>query len=203
MDPVSIALLAVTGKQAAFDFSFKTPVDVKGGILVKDDRNRLNCADIGPAITKEEVARYETEGSPILFNCATGLFNLEYLTENLDYIIEKLPLRFSNQDKDAGKYSQAEQVTWEVMGLLDDFLVIAVDKYERFLAAKMLIEGILTSGLKLDDPVFKSNKMLTGMRDLAVKLNAGLEKNLVHSYGLKKEDGIWMPEKADVLEKSF
>ena len=202
-DPVSIALLAISGKQAAFDFSFKTPVDVKGGILVHDNRGKLNCADIGPAVPKETVTRYEQSGTPILFNCATGLFNLEYLVSNIDYIIEKLPLRFSNQDKDAGRYSQAEQVTWEIMGLLDDFLILAVNKYERFLAAKMVIEGILTSGIRLDDPVFESGGGPSKLKELGVSLNRGLSDNLTRVYGLVQKEGIWVPETAGNLKKKF
>ena len=29
-------------------------------------------------------------------------------------------MRFSDQNKDAGHYSQAEQVTWEVIALMED-----------------------------------------------------------------------------------
>ena len=202
-DPISIALLALSGKQAAFDFSFKTPVDVKGGILVYDSRGKLNCADIGPAVPRETVDRYEKSGTPILFNCATGLFNLEYLVSGIDEIIEKLPLRFSNQDKDAGKYSQAEQVTWEIMGILDDFLILAVNKYERFLAAKMVIEGILTSGMRLNDPVFESGEDLKELKKLGNNLNRGLSDNLSRVYGLVRKDGIWIPETAENLKRRF
>ncbi len=194
VDPVSLAVLALTGKQAAFDFSFKTSVDVKGGILVRDKTGKLNCADIGPAIPPEEVQSYESAGTRVLFNCATGIFSLDYLVPNIDMIIEKLPLRFSNQDKDAGKYSQAEQVTWEIMGLLDDFLILAVDKYDRFLAAKMLIESILTSGIRTDSPVFLRNDNTLRLKQLAENLNRGLKSKLSDSYGLMEKNGIWMPK---------
>ena len=55
-------------------------------------------------------------------------------------------MRFTDQDKDAGRYSQAEQVTWEVAGILPAFLSFAVDKYDRFIAAKLFAETLLTSG---------------------------------------------------------
>ncbi len=203
VDPVSIAILALSGKQAAFDFSFKTPVDVKGGVLISDSSGRLNCADIGPALSKDEIIRYEETGTPILFNCATGLFNLEYLASNIDTIIEKLPLRFSNQDKDAGKYSQAEQVTWEIMGILDDFLVLAVNKYDRFLAAKILLEGILTSGIRLNDNLFETSDTLKNLKELAVNLNRGLTSNLTAYYGLTQSEQHWVPQSAANLKNSL
>ncbi|MEE8440727.1 MAG: UTP--glucose-1-phosphate uridylyltransferase, partial [Spirochaetia bacterium] len=115
-DPVEAAYLALSGKQAGFDFAFKTPVDVKGGILVRDQHGHLSCADIGPAISREEVAKAESAGKPILFNAATGLFDLDFLIPNLERIANELPMRFTDQVKDAGRYSQAEQVTWEVLG---------------------------------------------------------------------------------------
>lgn len=188
VDPVEIAMLALSGRQAGFDFSFKTPLDVKGGILVRDSHYGLTTGDIGPAISEEEVTEQEKAGKKILFNCATGLFNLEYLTSRLDSIINDLPVRFSDQNKDAGKYSQAEQVTWEVQGMLDDFLGFAVDKYDRFLAAKLLLENFLTSGVgiqEIQDAAF---------RNVADNLHRGLESKLSSDYGLKLENGRWAPK---------
>src|SRR5690606_31472659 len=119
----------------------KTAADVKGGIAIIDQFNKLNCGDIGVAVSKEEVAKAEAEGKTILFNTATGLFDLKYLLSVLERVIEKLPMRISTQDKDAGVYQQMEQVTWEVIGMIEDPLLLAVDKYDRFIAAKMLVEG--------------------------------------------------------------
>jgi hypothetical protein len=195
-DPASLAYLALSGKQAAFDFSFRTPVDVKGGILVRDDRGRLNCADIGVGISKEEVKEAEKSGKPILFNCATGLFDLQFLAEHIDEISAQLPMRISDQNKDAGRYSQAEQVTWEIIGMLDDFLIYGVDKYDRFLAAKLLVETLMTSGLYLDHPDFpRSDDPSRDLQTLAKQLNAGLEKKLQTVYGMKKEGERWLPKK--------
>jgi len=185
VDPVSLAILALREAPAAFDFVFRTPVDVKGGVLVFDQSGDLNCADIGPAIAKEEVFRYEETGKKILFNCATGLFDLDYLAGNIDRIAADLPMRISDQDKDAGRYSQAEQVTWEVISMLPDPLIFGVDKYRRFLAAKMLLETLLTSGIEID----RAAEIQRSARDL----HGGLERVLREEYGLVLRDRRWLP----------
>ena len=193
-DPFSLAILALSGKQAGFDFSYKTPVDVKGGILIKDNNDRLNCADLGVAIDKETVNMAMNNGESILFNCATGLFNLEFLVENIDSIIDSLPMRFSDQDKDVGLYSQAEQVTWEVIGLLDDILIFAIDKYERFLAAKTIMENLMTSGIEIDDPTYpQSDDESLDLKSTAEKLHAGLVNKLKIDYGLELTEKRWKP----------
>jgi hypothetical protein len=199
VDPVTLALLALSGKQAGFEFSFKTPIDVKGGILVIDENDHLNCADIGPAVSEEDVRRHEEAGKPILFNCATGLFDLEYLVKSLERIIDELPVRFSDQNKDAGKYSQAEQVTWEVLGLMDDFYVFGVEKSKRFLAAKLLLESLVTSGVGLDELEPGKGDVSEEFLDVASRLNQGLEEKLVTVYGMKLEEGVWKPKSVDEL----
>jgi UDP-N-acetylglucosamine pyrophosphorylase len=193
-DPAALAVLALSGKQAGFEFSFRTSVDVKGGILVIDDRDRLTCADIGPAVSPEEVEKAEAEGKRVLFNVATGLFDLKYLAGNLDRIIDTLPTRWSDQDKDSGKYSQAEQVTWEVVGLLDEVLIFGVDKYRRFLAAKLLIEGLLTGGAGLDNPDFPSDPdPAKDFKSLGKNLHEGFCWNMENRYGMKPMQGRWEP----------
>jgi hypothetical protein len=194
-DPREIAILAISGMPAGFDFSFKTAVDVKGGILVETMRSGVSLngfsrtvADIGPAIGLEDVLDLERKGQPILFNCASGIFDLDYLVTNIDDIARRLPVRFTDQDKDAGKYSQAEQVTWEVTGLLPSFAAFAVDKYDRFLAAKLLVETLLTSGMGLNDPVLPSE-----IRDVSTKLHGGLENLLKNVCGLELKNGRWIP----------
>ena len=194
LDPVGIAYLALSGKNAAFDFSFRTAIDVKGGILVKDQSGHLNCADIGPAISKEEVFRVEESGTPILFNCATGLFDLDYLVPNLDRIISDLPVRFSDQNKDAGRYSQAEQVTWEVLGIIDNYLVYGVEKWRRFLAAKMLIDTLMTSGRRLEDPSYPTAEdPAEDLKRTAGLLHQGLERALRDEYGMERRGDTWQP----------
>lgn len=187
IEPVSLAILALRGAQAGFDFAFRTPVDVKGGILVYDQHGALTCGDIGPAISKDEVFAAEDSGKKILFNCATGLFNLDYLVPNLDRVVAELPMRISDQNKDAGKYSQAEQVTWEIIGMLDDIVIFGIDKYRRFLAAKMLLESFLTSGLSL--------QAAQKIQSTAPQLAEGLATVLRQEYGLELTDGRWKPAK--------
>lgn len=186
VSPVSLAMIALSGRQAGFDFSFRTPVDIKGGILVRDHHGRLNCGDIGPAISRDDVLNAEKKGKKILFNCATGLFSLDYLLPNIDRIIDQLPMRFTDQDKDAGRYSQAEQVTWEIIGMLDNFLVFGIDKYERFIAAKMLMETLFSSGINLEN--------VQKIEPAAQWLHEGLKKLLAERYALKLKNGRWVPE---------
>jgi UTP--glucose-1-phosphate uridylyltransferase len=198
-DPIEVAILALSGLPAAFDFSLRTPVDVKGGILVetsgeapeggvKPGSLRRTVADIGPAISFDEVRRLEAGGSSILFNCATGLFDLDWLVPRLDEIGRGLPVRFTDQDKDAGRYSQAEQVTWEVTGMLPGFLAFAVDKYDRFIAAKLLAETLLTSGAAAGDPRIPPELAAT-----SAKLKAALDGKLAGVYGLERRGGTWSP----------
>lgn len=145
VDPVSVAAIALRGAEAAFEFSWKTKVDVKGGVLVRYADGRLGVADIGQSIGREEVRAAEEQGAPILFNCATGLFDLDHLVPRLDALSNQLPLRVSDQDKDSGRYAQAEQNTWDILSMIDDPLIFAVKKERRFVAAKMLLENLLTS----------------------------------------------------------
>lgn len=182
VDPVSLAVFALTGGDAGFEFSYRTPVDIKGGVLVSSTSGPL-CMDIGAGISRQEVDVQQEKGLPVLFNCATGLFNLTSLTDKLDYIIENLPLRLTEQDKDAGKYSQAEQITWEVMGLLDDIRIFAVDKYRRFLAAKLLSETLLTSGFMTDTEELQK-KADKAVLDTAKNLNRGLKNAFAAYYAI-------------------
>jgi UTP--glucose-1-phosphate uridylyltransferase len=191
-DPVELAILALSGQPAAFDFSLRTSVDVKGGILVETEGpvgKGRTIADIGPAISFEEVRRLEASGSSILFNCAIGLFDLDYLVPQLDEIGRKLPVRFTDQDKDSGRYSQAEQVTWEVASILPGFLAFAVDKYDRFIAAKLLAETLLTSGAAAGDP-----RLPPELAETSRKLSAALTRKLEGPYGLQIENGRWVPK---------
>jgi UTP--glucose-1-phosphate uridylyltransferase len=203
-DPVEVAYLALSGKQAGFDFAFRTPVDVKGGILVRDQHGHLSCADIGPAISREDVGAAESVGKPILFNAATGLFDLDFLVPNLEKIANDLPTRFTDQSKDAGDYSQAEQVTWEVLGMLDDFLVFSVSKWDRLLAAKLLTETLMTSGIGLDDPNYpSSDDPAADLRGAATKLHEGLVRKLQSDYAMELVGQRWGPVPATVLNERY
>jgi hypothetical protein len=186
--PRELALFALSGKPAAFEFAVRTPVDVKGGILVRTSANGNTIADIGSALAFDELLRLEKDGNAILFNCATGLFDLNYLVPRLGELSTALPVRFTDQDKDAGKYSQAEQVTWEIAGLLPSFLAFVVEKRERFLAAKLLVETLVTSGVGLGTGLFPPE-----MSAAAIGLKKGLERLLSGVYGLSLEGGRWVP----------
>jgi UTP--glucose-1-phosphate uridylyltransferase len=187
-DPMEIGLLALSGQSAAFDFSVRTPVDVKGGILVETEGGKRMVADIGPAIAFSELRRLEEGGAMVLFNCATGLFDLDWLVPRLDEIARTLPVRFSDQDKEAGRYSQAEQVTWEVTALLPSFLSFAVNKADRFIAAKMLAETLMTSGVGVEDP-----RMPPDLAATSSLLHTGLEMKLAKTYGMELWDDRWVP----------
>ncbi len=194
--PIYLAITALKHADASFEFSFKTPVDVKGGVLVINTEGHLDCMDIGPGIDMNTVQKHTDEGKDLLFNCASGLFSLEYLHRNLDSIIESLPLRISTQDKDAGRYSQIEQITWEVIGIMDNPLVIGVRKYERFIAAKLLIEQILTSMAPEiirdpgKDPYLQS----------FMTLHKGFQEILVSRYGYTTDGGTYRMVRADELD---
>jgi len=184
VNPKALALLAISGKQATFDFAFKTEYDIKGGVLIRDPSGKINCGDIGVVVPNKEIVKTEKNGDSILFNSATGLFNLKYLIENIDTIIEKLPMRFSDQNKDAGLYSQGEQITWEILGLLSDFYILAIDKYDRFLASKLLLDNLLTSGLT-------SDKLPSSLKSYGKSLNEGLKTKLSKDFELKLNNGQW------------
>jgi hypothetical protein len=186
-DPVGLAVLALSGKPAGFEFAFKTAVDTKGGVLVRDSGGRLTCADIGPALGAADIEAAEKAGKPILFNAATGLFDLEYLVAHIDEICAGLPLRWSDQDKDAGRYSQAEQVTWEIIGLLPDPLILGINKFRRFLAAKLLLESLMTSGLGLESADFPPE-----LRQLAQSLHGGFVWNMENIFGMRRSGGRWV-----------
>ncbi|GAB6089720.1 UTP--glucose-1-phosphate uridylyltransferase [Spirochaeta dissipatitropha] len=202
IQPASLAYFALSGRPAAFEFSFKTPVDVKGGVLVREADGTLTCGDIGPAVAPEALAEAEQSGTPILFNAATGLFRLDYLVEHLESIISRLPVRLSDQDKDPGKYSQAEQVTWEVIGMLDGPLIFGINKYKRFLAAKLLLETMLTSGRMPEQLKECQDSKIRSLKQEADRLNSGLHELLVDVYGMTLENGRYRPLGLEELLKN-
>ena len=184
-DPVELAVMALSGAETSCEFSFRTPVDVKGGILVHDQNGKKTIAELGQAMSLAEAERLQAEGKPILFNCATGIFDLALLVPRLDELSRRLPLRVSDQDKDAGRYSQAEQGTWEVLGLLDDPLFFAVSKSERFIAAKLLAETVLASG------AVRPEALPRDVADTAASLSAGMNRFLAGPCRLVLRDGRW------------
>ena len=198
VDDAMVAYLALSNHSAAFEFTKKTSIDKKGGIAVIS-QGKLNCADIGMAVSQEQVQKAEQEGKTILFNAATGLFNLQYLNDNIGEIIENLPLRISTQHKDIGSYCQVEQSAWEIISILDNPLIFAVEKQRRFLAAKTFIEGamasdILTISHQIDSLVPTEQKQLISY------LQTGMKKLLTSVYGMKYESNRWQPKSLAELE---
>ncbi|MBN2873625.1 MAG: UTP--glucose-1-phosphate uridylyltransferase [Spirochaetales bacterium] len=187
-EPAELAIAMLSGAEAAFEFSYRTPVDVKGGILVVTADGRKTVADIGQAISFESVLDLERRGERVLFNCATCVLDLEQIVPRLDYIRDNLPVRISDQDKDSGRYSQAEQSTWESVGLLDKPLGFAVQKGERFIAAKLLAETVLASGAVRD-----GSELPPDIAATAAMMSGGLESVLSDVCGLKLEAGRWVP----------
>lgn len=184
MNPLMLAVFALSGREAAFETAFRTPMDIKGGVLVTDPDGHMTCADIGPAIKAEDVLSFEASGKTILFNCGTGLFDLDRLVPRLDSLPYQIPLRITDQDKDAGLYAQAEQITWEIIGLMDDPLFFAVRKTERFLAAKLLMETLSTS-------LPREAAGVSEIGRVSLELNRGLEQLLSGEYLLEKSAGRW------------
>jgi UTP--glucose-1-phosphate uridylyltransferase len=188
VDPVSVALMALKGSSAAFEFAWKTPVDVKGGILVERRDGKLAVGEIGQSLDRAEVAEAEAGGKPVLFNCATGLFDLDFLVPRLESISDSLPIRVSDQDKEAGRYAQAEQNTWDIIGLLEDPLIFAVAKERRFIAAKMLLETLLASpaGAK----VAGASGVDPGLAEASERLRAGFASLLKDEYSLPRPQAV-------------
>ncbi len=189
-DPAELAVMALSGAEASFEFSYRTPVDIKGGILVTTRNGRKTVADIGQAISFETVKALESSGKKVLFNCATCILDLERIVPRLKDIARKLPVRVSDQDKDAGRYSQAEQSTWEVIGLLDEPLGFAVEKGKRFIAAKLLAETILASSAGDDS---SAGKLPAEVMATAQIMSQGLSDVLSGSCDLRLEKGRWIP----------
>jgi len=189
-DPISLAIFALKRADAAFEESVRTEMDVKGGILVVNNKGRLTVGDIGSMVSIEQMRAYETEGKTVLFNCGIGLFDLDMLVPRLDEIPFKLPLRITDQHKDAGLYAQAEQITWEIIGLLDNPLFFAVEKSFRFLAAKMLIETIMTS--------IPAEPVVGDFATVSQTLHAGLHTLMRTVYGLELRGNRWFPVKNNI-----
>lgn len=183
-DPILIAVSALSGNDAMFEFTYRTPLDVKGGIVVTLPNGKITAIDIGQSIPLADVLELERQGKTVLANCGAGIFDLTVLTKKIDEIITALPIHLTDQDKDAGKYSQAEQTTWEVIGLLDKPGGLAVEKKQRFLAAKMLTETILGSWSDIE-------KLPQEFRDTAQLMQEGIHNVLAGPCNLKLNNGRW------------
>nr|WP_267507676.1 UTP--glucose-1-phosphate uridylyltransferase [Borreliella afzelii] len=185
----ALAVMALTNCSSGFEFSFKNKTDFKGGVLAVNGENRLTCVDIGGGISSEVIQEFENKGNRLLFNCATGLFNLEYLIKNIDEIIEKMPIRIIEQDKEFGKYISVEQITWEVLKLMENPLILTVDRSKRFRPAKLFIDMLLNSNY-LEDRYVYSKRRVNNF-DAAKDLDCSLSDLLSKDYGLLRGCYRW------------
>jgi hypothetical protein len=88
--------------------------------------------------------------------------------------------------------------------MLDNPLILGVNKYERYLAAKLLLESFMTSGLLLDEPDFPSHEdPAKDFKGTAENLHKGLKGNLDSSYAMKLEGERWTPLQADIIINNF
>lgn len=146
VNPSNLAYLALTASPASFEFSKKTVLDTKGGILLKSLANsKLLCGDIGQRLSPQTLSAFEAQKKDLLFNCACGLFSLPWLLEHLDTLITQLPIHLSEQNKDAGHYWQAEQNMWDSLALIPGCKIIVVKRNERFIPAKLFADTLCIS----------------------------------------------------------
>ena len=121
----------------------------------------------------------------MLFNCAIGYFDLSALLGQMEKIITKLPLRISEQNKDRGHYWQVEQVSWEVIGLLESVLIGAVRKENHFLAAKLQLETFLNTAYGLER--YENRPELQELAQIARSLSLGyarvLQRDCEYCFG--------------------
>ncbi|MBN1648089.1 MAG: UTP--glucose-1-phosphate uridylyltransferase [Spirochaetales bacterium] len=191
IEPAELAIMALSGAPAGFEFSPKTAIDIKGGVLVCKGTSQLSCVDIGAGISPEQINQAEQNKQPVLFNCANGIFNLDFLTANIDAIRNNIPVRISEQDKDIGKYAQAEQITWEVLQLIDNPLIFRVSKFKRFLASKLLLENLITTGWgRVYIEKTMNNSILASM---SRELYAAFASKMKKEYRMKLRKDRWEP----------
>ncbi|WKC81266.1 UTP--glucose-1-phosphate uridylyltransferase [Borreliella tanukii] len=186
----ALAVMALTNCSSGFEFSFKSKTDFKGGVLAVNSEDCLTCVDIGGGISLETIQEFENKGNKLLFNCATGLFNLEYLIKNIDEIIEKMPIRVIEQDKEIGKYVSVEQITWEVLKIMKNPLILTVDRDKRFLPAKLFIDMLLNSDYLEGRDRCHSRKRVDNY-DATKDLDCYLSALLLKDYGLLRGCYRW------------
>ncbi|MEM9424026.1 MAG: UTP--glucose-1-phosphate uridylyltransferase [Spirochaetota bacterium] len=191
--PLFIGLLALSGRTGFFASSYRSSIDVKGGVLLRphtqgqktgtqsESRPKLNCYDIGVGVSPDILPIAEQQDRVLLFNCAIGYFDLGQLLAQIDDIIRCLPIRVSEQNKDRGHYWQVEQVSWEAIGLLDTVLLGAVRKEDHFLAAKLQLETFINTAYRSEQYPG------TQLKHLAARLSTG------YRHILKRDCALSMP----------
>jgi UDP-N-acetylglucosamine pyrophosphorylase len=174
LNPLLIGLAEVAGVDSIFEFAYRTELDVKGGIL-GHCKGHLCCGEIGSSVSLEDICAFEADHSSVLFNCATGLFNVKFLLKYIDQIVEKLPLRISKQQKDFGEYYAVEQNMWDIIGILDTPVIAGVDKEQRFLPSKFFLENLITTGIPAEASEIVENANWSNLK-LMKQLNRSYSK---------------------------
>ena len=185
IDPELIAHVALADIDGAFIFLPRSAVDVKGGVLVKQEDERLTFLTLGaPGTTPALRRQLDKKESDVFFCAAVGIFNLRRLIEQLDTIIATLPVLLLNKKTDLGAYWQLEQQAWDVMPLMEDSKVFLLPKARGLLAAKLLLESYLTSGLPMP-----ANSEFA---EIGTHLFSSAQQILSSSIGLEYHNGFWL-----------
>ena len=184
IEPALIAHVALSDVDGAFYFMPRSAVDIKGGVLMTTKSNTLQVVELGTNVALDDIQRYEESGGEVFFNAAVGIFNLERLIKRLDYIIEQLPVYLFSKESDGGAYMHIEQLTWDVIPLLEKSNALILPKRRSLLAAKLLLESYLTSGLPLpsrSEHAALGASLFDGVRDI-----------IAESAGIEYYEGFWL-----------
>ena len=183
MNPIALAYLVLRGGEALFEAVPRSTVDRKGGVLVRDGNGQVRCMELGAEVQLAQVLDAEREGKTTLFNCAIGLFNVETLLLKMDAYIQRLPVHALHKKTVRGDYWQLEQITWDIIGLIDNPCICIGHKSERFLAAKLISESFLLSGLP--------TQQHTALADMGERLCTAMQKKAQEEYGIVYKEGTW------------
>lgn len=188
MNPISLAYLVLHDGEALFEAVPRSAVDVKGGVLARRTVDGKLCnAELGSeGIDMETIARSERDDKLVLFNCAIGLFDLERLLLKLDDYLSRLPVHCLHKKTARGEYWQLEQITWDIIGLIDTPHILVSNKAERFLAAKLIFETFLLSGLPM--------KTAVDLPEIAPQLHSAMKQVMANDYGVEYRAGEWHTE---------
>lgn len=188
LNPIGLAYLVLQDGEALFEAVPRSAVDVKGGVLARRAADGKLCnAELGSdGVDIETVITSERAGKSVLFNCAIGLFDLERLLLKLDDYLARLPVHCLHKKTARGEYWQLEQITWDIIGLIDAPYILVGNKTERFLAAKLISETFLLSGLPI--------KTAGDLIEIASQLHGAMQTVMADDYGIVYRAGEWRAE---------
>ena len=188
LNPIAIAYLVLRGGEALFEFIPRSAADVNGGILARDDEGRIRNAELGRDFSAQEMAQHQAQGKMALLNCAIGLFDLERLLLRLDEYMRALPVHCRRKKTSVGEYWQLEQITWDIIGLIEKPYILVGKKEQRFLATKLIAESFMVSGLP--------TAAQTPLAATADRLFEAMKAIAAREYGVKyrKKEAVWETE---------